>query len=147
MRKKNQKTIGLYLLPALLMVIVILYFPIFINLFESFFNWGAMSSKHEFVGIANYLKMFEDKVFYVALKNNLIFTVMSVICQIGISLVIASVLEKVYEKGAELFSVCILHPIAFDGDGCGNYIQDDLQPIYRIDQPAPGTGWNRYVQY
>ncbi|MCO7172474.1 hypothetical protein NIA70_09915 [[Clostridium] scindens] len=41
MRKKNQKTIGLYLLPALLMVIVILYLPIFINLFESFFSWGG----------------------------------------------------------------------------------------------------------
>ena len=102
MRKKNQKTIGLYLLPALLMVIVILYFPIFINLFESFFNWGAMSSKHEFVGIANYLKMF-DKVFYVALKNNLIFTVMSVICQIGISLVIASVLEAKFMRKAQNF--------------------------------------------
>ena len=120
MRKKNQKTIGLYLLPALLMVIVILYLPIFINLFESFFSWGAMSSKHEFVGIANYLKMFEDKVFYVALKNNLI----------GHRQRFRS---KVYEKGAELFSVCILHPIAFDGDGCGNYIQDDLQPIHRRD--------------
>ena len=103
MRKKNQKTIGLYLLPALLMVIVILYLPIFINLFESFCSWGAMSSKHEFVGIANYLKMFEDKVFYVALKNNLIFTVMSVICQIGISLVIASVLEAKFMRKAQNF--------------------------------------------
>ena len=85
------------------MVIVILYLPIFINLFESFFSWGAMSSKHEFVGIANYLKMFEDKVFYVALKNNLIFTVMSVICQIGISLVIASVLEAKFMRKAQNF--------------------------------------------
>ena len=50
--------------------------------------------------------------------------------------------SKVYEKGAELFSVCILHPIAFDGDGCGNYIQDDLQPIYRSDQPAAGIDRN-----
>ena len=63
-----------------------------------------MSSKHEFVGIANYLKMFEDKVFYVALKNNLIFTVMSVICQIGISLVIASVLEAKFMRKAQNFS-------------------------------------------
>ena len=61
MRKKNQKTIGLYLLPAL---------PhgnrniVLSNIYQSvrkFLHLGAMSSKHEFVGIANYLKMFEDK--------------------------------------------------------------------------------------
>ena len=89
-RKKNQKTIGLYLFPALLMVVVILYLPIFINLYESFFSWGAMSTRHDFVGLANYIKMFKDEVFYVALKNNLIFTVMSVIFQIGIALIIAN---------------------------------------------------------
>lgn len=103
MRKKNQKTIGIYLLPAMLMVIVILYLPIFINLYESFFKWGAMSTKHTFVGIDNYLKLFQDEIFYVAIKNNLIFTVMSVICQIGISLIIASVLETKFMRGAQNF--------------------------------------------
>lgn len=103
MRKKNQKTIGLYLLPAMLMVIIILYLPIFINLYESFFKWGAMSTKHTFVGIDNYRKMFQDEIFYVAVKNNLIFTVMSVICQIGISLVIASVLEMKFMRKAQNF--------------------------------------------
>ncbi len=103
MRKKNQKTIGIYLLPAMVMVIVILYLPIFINLYESFFKWGAMSSKHTFVGIDNYLKMFQDEIFYVAIKNNLIFTVMSVVCQIGISLIIASVLESKFMRKSQNF--------------------------------------------
>lgn len=103
MRKNNQKTIGLYLFPAILMVVVILYLPIFINLYESFFSWGAMTTKHEFVGLANYVKMFQDEVFYIAVKNNLIFTVMSVICQIGISLIIASVLESKFMRKAQNF--------------------------------------------
>ena len=98
MKKKNKKTIALYLLPAMLMVIVILYLPIFINLYESLFNWGALSSRHEFVGLGNYIKMFKDETFYVALKNNLIFTVMSVFFQIGVSLVIASVLESKFMR-------------------------------------------------
>ncbi|WP_243126331.1 carbohydrate ABC transporter permease [[Clostridium] hylemonae] len=103
MRKKNQKTIGLYLFPALLMVIVILYLPIFINLYESFFSWGAMSTRHDFVGLGNYIKMFKDEVFYVALKNNLIFTVMSVIFQIGIALIIANVLECKFMRKTQNF--------------------------------------------
>ena len=102
-RKKNQKTIGLYLFPAILVVVIILYLPIFINLYESFFSWGAMSTRHEFVGIGNYVKMFQDEVFYVALKNNMIFMVMSVVFQIGISLVIASVLEAKFMRKCQNF--------------------------------------------
>lgn len=103
MRKKNRKTMILYLFPAMLMVIVLLYLPIFINLYESFFKWGAMSTKHVFVGLENYKKLFADDVFYVALKNNLIFTIMSVVCQIGISLLIASVLEAKFMRRAQNF--------------------------------------------
>lgn len=102
-RKKNQKTVGLYLFPALFIVIIILYLPIFINLYESFFSWGAMSTKHEFVGFANYIKMFKDEVFYVALKNNMIFMVTSVIFQIGISLIIANVLECKFMRRSQNF--------------------------------------------
>lgn len=101
--KKNQKTVGLYLFPALFIVIIVLYLPIFINLYESFFSWGAMSTKHEFVGFANYIKMFKDEVFYVALKNNMIFMVTSVIFQIGISLIIANVLECKFMRRSQNF--------------------------------------------
>lgn len=103
MGKKNQKTVGLYLFPALFIVIIVLYLPIFINLYESFFSWGAMSTKHEFVGFANYIKMFKDEVFYVALKNNMIFMVTSVIFQIGISLIIANVLECKFMRRSQNF--------------------------------------------
>ncbi|KMZ52928.1 carbohydrate ABC transporter permease [Dorea sp. D27] len=103
MRKKNQRTVGLYLFPALFIVIVVLYLPIFINLYESFFSWGAMTTKHEFVGLANYIKMFKDEVFYVALKNNVIFMVTSVVFQIGISLIIANVLECKFMRRTQNF--------------------------------------------
>ena len=103
MRKRNQKTAALYLLPAMLMVIVILYIPIFINLYESLFKWGTMSTSHKFVGIENYIRLFKDEIFYVALKNNLIFTVMSVIFQIGVSLLIASVLEAKFMRKSQNF--------------------------------------------
>lgn len=103
MRKKNQRTVGLYLFPALFIVILVLYLPLFINLYESFFSWGAMTTKHEFVGLANYIKMFKDEVFYVALKNNVIFMVTSVVFQIGISLIIANVLECKFMRRTQNF--------------------------------------------
>ena len=98
MRKDNKRTIALYMFPAILMIVVLLYLPIFINLYESFFSWGAMSSSHKFVGIGNYIKMFKDEVFYTALKNNMIFMIMSVIFQIGLSLIIANTLESKFMR-------------------------------------------------
>ena len=98
MRKDNKRTIALYMFPAILMIVVLLYLPIFINLYESFFSWGAMSSSHKFVGIGNYMKMFKDEVFYTALKNNMIFMIMSVIFQIGLSLIIANTLESKFMR-------------------------------------------------
>lgn len=103
MRKKNQRTIALYLFPAVLMVIVILYLPIIINLVESFYSWGALSSRHDFVGFSNYIKMFRDEVFYIALRNNVIFTIMSVVFQIGVSLLIACVLEAKFMRKTQGF--------------------------------------------
>ena len=113
MRKDNKRTIALYMFPAILMIVVLLYLPIFINLYESFFSWGAMSSSHKFVGIGNYIKMFKDEVFYTALKNNMIFMIMSVIFQIGLSLIIANT------KNTEHFSVNLFHSFIAYGDGSG----------------------------
>ena len=111
MRKDNKRTIALYMFPAILMIVVLLYLPIFINLYESFFSWGAMSSSHKFVGIGNYMKMFKDEVFYTALKNNMIFMIMSVIFQIGLSLLPIRLNPSLCEKHRTFFSqfISFLH--------------------------------------
>lgn len=55
MRKDNKRTIALYMFPAILMIVVLLYLPIFINLYESFFSWGAMSSSHKFETVSSFV--------------------------------------------------------------------------------------------
>ena len=98
MRKDNTKTIVFFLGPTMLIIIGILYLPIIINFVNSLYDWGALSAKRSFIGIENYIKMFKDQVFYTALKNNFVFIVMSIICQIGLSLVIAAVLEQEFMR-------------------------------------------------
>ncbi|HHV11521.1 MAG TPA: sugar ABC transporter permease [Clostridiales bacterium] len=98
MEKKNKKTIVMYLAPAMVMIIVFLYVPIIINFINSLFNWGALSPKRSFVGVTNYTKMFNDGVFWTAIRNNFIFVVLSLICQIGVSLIIAALLEEQFMR-------------------------------------------------
>ena len=118
MNKKNKKTIWLYLFPAVLMVVIILYLPIFINLYESFFSWGAMSTRHEFVGFENYIKMFQDDIFYIAMKNNL--------SDRNITFDRECPGNKVYKTNCSFFPDSIFYSIAFDGDGCRYCFSDDL---------------------
>ncbi len=93
-RKGSKKTAFIYLAPAMAVILVFLYLPIILNFMNSLYKWGAMSTEVTFVGGKYYQQLLEDETIRVALKNNLVFAVVSVACQIGLSLVIAAVLES-----------------------------------------------------
>ena len=76
------------------MIVVFLYLPIILNFMNSLYKWGAMSTEVTFVGGKYYKQLMEDETIRIAIKNNIVFAVMSVVCQIGLSLVIAAVLES-----------------------------------------------------
>lgn len=93
-RKGSKKVAFIYLAPAMVVIIVFLYLPIVLNFMNSLYKWGAMSTDVTFVGGKYYKQLLEDETIRVAVKNNLVFAIMSVACQIGVSLVIAAVLES-----------------------------------------------------
>lgn len=93
-RKGSRKTAVIYLAPAMVIILVFLYLPIVLNFTNSLYKWGAMSPDVSFVGLKYYKELLQDDTIRVAVKNNLVFAVMSVVCQIGLSLVIAAVLES-----------------------------------------------------
>lgn len=93
-RKGSKKTAFIYLAPAMAAILVFLYLPIILNFMNSLYKWGAVSTEVTYVGGKYYQQLLEDETIRIALKNNLVFAVMSVVCQIGLSLVIAAVLES-----------------------------------------------------
>lgn len=96
----NKKwTAGLYLLPALVLVTVFIYVAIGLNFYYSLFRWSTYTEK-VWVGLSNYVRMFQDQNFWTALTNNLFFAVTSVVCQVGFALVLAAVLEQKWLRKA-----------------------------------------------
>ena len=93
-RKGSKKTAFIYLAPAMAAILVFLYLPIILNFMNSLYKWGAVSTEVTYVGGKYYQQLLEDETIRIALKNNLVFAVMSVVCEIGLSLVIAAVLES-----------------------------------------------------
>jgi raffinose/stachyose/melibiose transport system permease protein len=103
MVQDKKKTILLYLGPMLIVLVGFLYLPIIINFANSLYTWGALSKKREFIGLLNYARLFSDEVFYIAIRNNLVFIIMSLVFQIGCSLMIAAVLESKFLRKFQAF--------------------------------------------
>jgi len=94
MRGRSSLVPWLYLLPALVLVVVFVYYPVIDNFWLSLFSWNAFSPHDTWVGLDNYRNLVSDSVFWSALRNNTYFALCSVVFQVGLGLVVAAVLEE-----------------------------------------------------
>ena len=83
-----------YVLPALVLVFVFVYYPAVDNLWLSLFKWSSFSTRDTFVGLSNYQQLAADPVFWSAAFNNIAYAVVSVIVQVGGGLLLAAALEE-----------------------------------------------------
>lgn len=91
---RDKRSVILYLLPAVLIVTLFVYVTIAMNFYNSLFRWSSYSPDRIWVAAGNYLEIFHDGNFWNALKNNCLYAVFSLIFQIGVSLILAAVLEQ-----------------------------------------------------
>ena len=89
---------SVWVLPAVVLLGVFVYFPIVDNIRLSFYSWSAFSPRAAFVGFDNYTTAFGDAVFRRALLNNALYAVVSIVFQVGGSLVLAAILEEVVHE-------------------------------------------------
>ena len=96
----------MFLLPTLIVFVGFVIVPMVLCLFNSFFNYT--STTFEFIGFANYVKMFSDAVFIRALLNTLLIVVISVPVVTVFSLWVGSVIYKMSAKWTS-FMRCIFY--------------------------------------
>jgi len=68
-----------FLFPSLLIYAVFVIGTMIYSLVLSFTNWDGISRTFNFIGLVNYFKLFNDAQFYNAIKNNLIWVVISLL--------------------------------------------------------------------
>ncbi|KAF1678305.1 sugar ABC transporter permease [Bacillus mexicanus] len=101
----------LFLVPALVFLLFV-YIPIFENVFLSLFQWSSFSPEKTFIGLKNYIELFHDPVFYQALTNNVLYAVISIVCQVFGGLILAAVLEdKLVRKWSPFFRTVFFLPV------------------------------------
>lgn len=106
---KSPWKIGLGILPALFIYCIFSIIPIFISFYYSFMSWNGFSEM-EFVGIRNYIAVFNDSIFWLSLRNNILVVLASVFGQIPIALGLALLLNRKI-KGAKFFRTIGFLPV------------------------------------
>ena len=100
MKAKTKETVVAWgmVLPALLVISVIAFFPLFKTFYDSFFEFGLRPDiEKRFVGLKNYIDLFHDERFLAALKTTVIFTVVSVALETVFGLLIAVIVNQPFK--------------------------------------------------
>ncbi len=86
---QDRLVIILFHLPALLLFLTFVIYPIFRSLYFSTFNWKGFGPAVDYVGLENYRKIFSDEVFIKAVKNVLIIIMLSLGIQLPMAMILA----------------------------------------------------------
>jgi raffinose/stachyose/melibiose transport system permease protein len=85
----------LFLAPALFFYIGFLVYPVISSLFLSTLRWDGISSEREFVGVQNYVTIVAgDPVARIALRNNIVWMVATVLIPSALGLLLAVALNQ-----------------------------------------------------
>lgn len=87
-----------FILPAMIPFILFILVPILTALGMSFTNYDLIGTP-DFVGLANYKKMFSDPRMWTSLGNSLVFTIFAVIISNVLGLLLALLINRKMPKG------------------------------------------------
>lgn len=104
----------LFVLPAMIVVICLLIYPVLSTVFYSFTNRTMIRTTFSMVGLKNYITILSDKNFYNAFVHSLIWTIGSVAAQLLVGFTGALCLNRVKNHTAKsLFRIICIIPWAF----------------------------------
>ena len=108
---KNKYVPYLFIIPALLFILIFVYIPIIENFYFSFFRMNSYTPGQTYIGLDNYIDIFQNEIFYTAIINNTWYAIISLIFQVGLGLVLAITLEsKILGKERKFFRTIYFIP-------------------------------------
>jgi len=112
--------------PALVIFLAFVIFPVVMAGYYGFFRWKGYGPPTDFIGLQNYVTIFQDPTFHEALWHNVVIVVMSLVLQGPIALLLALLLNRPM-RGQSAIRVLIFVP-------------------YVIAEVVVGTGWSLMLQ-
>ncbi len=108
--------------PAVVIFVTFVVLPVFLAAYYGFFRWKGYGKPTDFIGLHNYVIIFQDPLFMGALKHNMEILVLSLVMQGPVAIAFALLLNKKM-RGQSLIRVLIFVP-------------------YVISEAVAGIGWS-----
>lgn len=86
---QDRLTVFFFLLPATVLFLLFVVYPIAQSVYYSFFNWKGFGAATDFVGFDNFKNILTDRVFLIAMRNGLLIIAFSLCLQLPLSLLLA----------------------------------------------------------
>ncbi len=132
----KKRAILLYMLPALTLLTAFVFLPIVLNFIYALFRWSSFSTQWDFVGLANFARLLSDETVWVAFKNNLWYAVISLVFQVGGSMLIAALLEEKWMRRSQpFFRTVYFLPSMISLTVVGILWQTIYSPVFGIVNP------------
>lgn len=128
-------------LPGLVWFLVFNAYPALFSFWISFRDW-KITGESEWVGLKNYLRVFKDPIILIALRNTLVYALITVLGQMAAGLGLALLVnQKVRFAGffrlvyyfpviASWVVVSLIFSFLFHSEGLINYVFSDLLRLY-----------------
>lgn len=100
----------LFLLPSAVVLVIFFFIPFFQTFLLSFLDYSTNIYKPEFIGVANYVKLFHNPVFYKVLWNTFIYLFIAVPILAIFPLFLAILINQKI-KGVTLYKILIYLPV------------------------------------
>ncbi len=91
---RDKKALVVFVLPALLVYVLIVFLPILQSFYYSLLDWNGMG-KGQFIGLENFKQLFGDRVFLLALRNNFFYILIVMAMQILVGFFVALLLTYI----------------------------------------------------
>ena len=130
-------TIVAFVLPALLLYILFVLYPIVQAAFYSLYDWNGLGPLSKFVGLDNYRRLFADGVFHMAISHNLTIALLSLCIQLPFALG-CGVADSRQHAGPGAVSHHLLSAVRAFRSRHRHRLGLHLPAGERLDQHAPG---------
>jgi len=107
---KRVSTYIIFVLPALAIYLAVIAFPIISSVGLSFTDYNIYKNQAIWTGLANYIKIFKDPVFWFSMKNNFFVIFVSVFGQIPLGFVLAYLIYRKLIKRSGFFQAMVFIP-------------------------------------
>lgn len=97
-QKSTNQAAFVFLLPVVLIMCVFIFYPIIESFRISTLEWNGISANTVFIRLDNWIRLVQDKSFWLAFRNNIVIMVCSIIIQIPIGLAEATFIEFAGKK-------------------------------------------------